>query len=175
MANTRKASEKTSEKNKLGNDKCENNTPTSEMTLASIKSDLNEIKESLQKSVKTGDLEGIVTNIVKGLLKNAEEQSEKRETVLKQKIDRLSTDVDRLTMENETLREKLCDVNKNTRDLQNEITEVKDLATFATVKANYNEQYSRKNNIKIYGVREAKGEKIVEVVKTTLKEKGVLM
>jgi hypothetical protein len=64
--------------------------------LASIKSDLQEIKESLQKTVKVCDLESMVTNIVKGLLKNYEEEAEKRETQLKTKIDRLTTDVDKL-------------------------------------------------------------------------------
>ena len=61
-------------------------------------------------------------------------------------------------MENETLREKLCEANKNTREMQKEMKEVRDLATFSTVKANYNEQYSRKNNINIYGIQETKGE-----------------
>ena len=110
MANTRKASER----NKLGNDKIEGNNPascetTSDLSLATINSDLNEIKESLKKSVKTEDLGEIVTKIVRGLLKIYEEQSEKRETVLQQKIDKLSSDIDRLTMENETLREKVCE------------------------------------------------------------------
>jgi hypothetical protein len=43
-----------------------------DQTVASIKSDLQEIKESLQKTVKVTDLESMVTNIVKGLLKNYE-------------------------------------------------------------------------------------------------------
>ncbi|XP_062613848.1 uncharacterized protein LOC134275596 [Saccostrea cucullata] len=75
-------------------------------------------------------------------------------------------------MENETLKEKLCETNKYNRELKKEMDELKDLATFATVKANYNEQYSRKNNIKIYGVQETEGEDIIEVVKSVLKEKG---
>jgi hypothetical protein len=129
IANTRRASER----NKLGNDKTESET-IGDLSLASIKSDLNEIKESLKKSVKTEDLEEIVTKILRGLLKIYEEQSEKRETALQQKIDKLSTDIDRLTMENETLREKVCESNKNNRDVRKEITEVRDFATFATIK-----------------------------------------
>jgi hypothetical protein len=50
--------------------------------------------------------------------------------------------------------------------------EVSDLATFSAVKDNYNEQYSRKNNIKIYGIQETKDENIVEVINSTLKKKG---
>lgn len=169
MVITRKASEK----NKADSDKTDEMAGSGEQTaLASIKSDLQEIKESLQKTVKVCDLESMVTNIVKGLLKNYEEEAEKRETQLKTKIDRLTTDVDKLTMENETLREKLCEANKNNRELRKEMREVSDLATFSAVKANYNEQYSRKNNIKIYGIQETKGENIVDVIKSTLKKKG---
>lgn len=168
MANTRKGSEK----NKTLSEKSDDTAGSSDQTLAAIRSDLREIKENLQKTVKTCDLESMVTNIVTGLLKSYEKEAEKRETQLKQKIDRLTTDVDKLTMENETLREKICEANKNNRDLQKEMNEVRDLATFSTVKSNYNEQYSRKNNIKIYGIPETKGENIVEVVKSTLKKKG---
>jgi hypothetical protein len=69
-----------------------------------------------------------------------------------------------------TLREKVCESNKNNRDLRKEITVLSQ--RLGHIKANCNEQYNRKNNIKIYGVKELKGEKIVDV-KTTLKEKGV--
>jgi hypothetical protein len=48
----------------------------------------------------------MVINIVKGLLKNYKEKAEEHETQLKTKIDKLTTDVDKLMMENETLREK---------------------------------------------------------------------
>ncbi|XP_056021932.1 uncharacterized protein LOC130054887 [Ostrea edulis] len=168
MANTRKGSEK----NKTLSDKSYDTAGSSDQTLAAIRSDLREIKENLQKTVKTCDLESMVTNIVTGLLKSYEKEAEKRETQLKQKIDRLTTDIDKLTMENETLREKICEANKNNRDLQKEMNEGRDFATFSTVKSNYNEQYSRKNNIKIYGIPETKRDNIVEIVKSTLKKKG---
>jgi hypothetical protein len=54
----------------------------------------------------------MVTNIVKGLLKNYKEEAEKHETQLTTKIDRLTTDVDKFLMENETRLEKLCEAKK---------------------------------------------------------------
>ena len=61
----------------------------------------------------------MVTNIVKGLLKNYKEKAEEHETQLKTKIDKLTTDVDKLMMENE-IREKTV-WNKNNRELQKEV------------------------------------------------------
>ncbi|XP_062604976.1 uncharacterized protein LOC134266766 [Saccostrea cucullata] len=166
MPGTKKGSEKSkSERN-------ETVEITDDLTIGSLKADLLEIKECLQQTVKTCDLESMVTNIVKGLLKIHEANAEKRETLLNKRIDNLTKDVDRLTMENETLKEKLSETNKNNRELKKEMDQLNDLATFATVKANYNEQYSRKNNIKVYGVQETEDEDIIEVVKSVLKEKG---
>jgi ribosomal protein S20 len=98
----------TRKENKADSDKTYDMAGSGDQTmlpmLASIMSDLQEIKESVQNTVKVCDLK----SMVKGLLKNYEEEAEKRETQMKTEIDRLTTDVVKLTMENETLKEKLC-------------------------------------------------------------------
>ena len=47
-----------------------------------------------------------------------------------------------------------------------------DTARRLLAQRNYNEQYSRKKNIKIFGVKKEGSENTQELVKTTLKEKA---
>ena len=56
-----------------------------------------------------------------------------------------------LREENDQLKLKLLNANKNSLSFQK-------TAYLALEKANYNEQYSRKNNIKIMNIREEAGE-----------------
>ena len=51
-------------------------------------------------------------------------------------------------------------------------TQTKGLAQAAFQKSNYNEQYSRKNNIKIHGVKEEKGEVTIDVARHTMSTIG---
>ena len=139
----------------------EDTTQIAQENWVTIKSDLQEIKENLEKTVKTSDLKDLVTCIVIGLLEDFQKESEKREWLFKQQIDNLTKEVDRLTLDNESLREKICEGNKSSRELQKEVTNLRNIATSAALKSNYSEQYSRKSNIKIYGVQEKKNRKCV--------------
>lgn len=68
----------------------------------------------------------------------------------KEKISKLTSNADGLTMENEELREKMLEVNKNAGEMKMEVKNLDDLATFATMK--HNERYSRKHSVEIYSL-----------------------
>ncbi|KAK3093233.1 hypothetical protein FSP39_013021 [Pinctada imbricata] len=91
---------------------------------------------------------------------------------LRKKITKLENDRDRIEGENIKLRELLADSNKKVRELEKSECENEILAKNAMKKSNYNEQYSRKNNIKIQGVPENKNENTLKVAQDILKEKG---
>ncbi|KAK3100476.1 hypothetical protein FSP39_020648 [Pinctada imbricata] len=159
--------------------------------LTEIKSDLAEIKKSikrtekaLEKSVKSEDLRELVASIIKEILaKNKEELTE----IIDEKVDErcrevehkfanvkmdLRDDIDSLNMDIETFREKLAENNRVIRDLQKKLERAENNATDALRKSNRNEQYSRKTNIKVCGVKEEYRENTVEVVRKVLKEKA---
>ncbi|KAK3097918.1 hypothetical protein FSP39_014443 [Pinctada imbricata] len=112
--------------------------------------------------------------MVKDIMKEQKDEYEKRlkEAESRNRAERgkLKDEIDALNIENKRLQEmivKKC----------NEIDETKEIASSAERKAdeakswaNYNEQYSRKNNVKIYGVPEADQEdteaEVIELLKS---------
>ena len=74
-----------------------------------------------------------------------------------------------MELENHSLREQLADRNKSIRELQKTVTETFRIAKEAESRSNYNEQYSRKNNIKIHGLKERPNENTTKEVQSLLK------
>lgn len=112
------------------------------------KSDLNEVTKDL---VKTVDLENMVTGIVKKLFSKFESTLEKK---MNDKITKIQTEmqekVDALSIENEHLTRKVKQLEENENQIKRELKETTKIAKVANSSSNYNEQYSRKNNIKVY-------------------------
>jgi deoxyribodipyrimidine photolyase len=135
-----------------------------------IQKDLEEIKSSLQgvtkitdlneatkDLVKSTELETLVTVIVNKLLNNFESKLEtKFETKLTQVTNNMQEKIDALSLENENLKGQL-DATKNVlgnvkTTLNRNVILTKD---DATIQSNYNEQYSRKNNIKVFNMKKS--------------------
>ena len=152
--------------------------------LASIHADLCEIKTTLQDSitkqdldsaveglVKKSELNEIVTNIVSQLLNTLKDEYN---TKLKEATDKLQDHVDNLFMENNSLKEKLHEKDKLLKQLVDTTEENNIRSKDALKQSNYNEQYSRKNNIRILNLPEKQGENLHEMfpqlIKSELKE-----
>lgn len=112
------------------------------------KDDLNEVTKDL---VKTSDLEMLVTTIVKKLFSKFESSLEKK---MNDKVSKIQNDmsekIDALTIENEDLRKRLEASAKQMDNMKKDLTETVKLARNNNISSNYNEQYSRKNNIKVF-------------------------
>lgn len=142
--------------------------------LMNIHQDLKEIKEclkgTLSKSdlenavsslVKQSDLTSIVSNIVKQLLIDFEEKMVKNFQIkLIERTGKLQDQIDSLSMANEDLKESVRAKEKAISILEEQIKDSKIKSSEALQLANYNEQYSRKHNIRIINFPEKPGENL---------------
>ena len=132
--------------------------------LMSLQKDIEEIKsglggitrkEDLDKATKdlfrTSDLEAIVTVIVKNLLKEFETSIE---TKIEEKVTEVRNEmqekIDALAIENEDLKRKIQVLHTTTTSVRKDLNETGRLTKQALINSNFNEQYSRKNNIKVF-------------------------
>jgi hypothetical protein len=152
-----------------------------------IQSDLSEIKQSLRGTVTKSDLKGamdnlvqqkdlkvLVTDIVQKLLTNFEEKITKKiEHVIWERTGKLQDQLDSLMIENENIRERIRAKDKIIESLEERVQDNTNRSIEALKLANYNEQYSRKHNIRMVNFPEKKGEilrdEFVNLVKTELK------
>lgn len=153
----------------LSNDS-NNSIENDQSGLEHIQKDLDEIKSSLQgvtkitdlneatkDLVKSTELETLVTVIVDKLLNNFESKLEKKfetfETKLTQVTNNMQEKIDALSLENENLKGQL-DATKNVLgNIKTTVNRNVILTKDATIQSNYNEQYSRKNNIKVFNMK----------------------
>ncbi|KAK3107194.1 hypothetical protein FSP39_009061, partial [Pinctada imbricata] len=152
--------------------------------LTLIREDLKKINEKLEETVKSTHLQELVTNIVSAIVKKNREEIEKEieekvekrcseiEKVCKTRENDLNEKIDGLNMDITNLREKLVECNTEMVKMKSTLIETVKTAQKAEEKANYNEQYSRKNNIKIYGVKEDRRENTEERVIQLLSDKA---
>ena len=112
------------------------------------KEDLNEVTKDL---VKTSDLEDLVIGIVKKLFSKFESSLEKK---MNEKVSKIQNEMqekmDALTIENQDLRKRLETSTTQISTIKRDLAETAKLAKNANLSSNYNEQYSRKNNIKVF-------------------------
>ncbi|KAK3097169.1 hypothetical protein FSP39_007070 [Pinctada imbricata] len=155
--------------------KCKRNisdvSNTSIEDMSTIMSDLDEIKSKL---VTKGDIQTIVTSIVKEMLLEAKNVMQKEMEEFKSQQEevksQLNERIDKLEKQNIDLREELARKSKSMREMEINVNQTSKIAKKAESKANFNEQYSRKTNIKIYGVTEKERENTKLIVCQMLKE-----
>ena len=111
------------------------------------KEDLDRVTKDL---IKVSDLEQLVTVIVKKLMNEFE-------TNIQRKIDEKVTEVkdemqeklDAMSIENEELKKKIQVLHNTTTTIRKDLNDTRRITKEANISSNYNEQYSRKNNIKV--------------------------
>jgi hypothetical protein len=137
-----------------------------------IQSDLSEIKQYLRGTVSKSDLKGamdnlvkqkdlkvLVTNIVQKLLTKFEEKIIKKiEHVIWERTGKLQDQLDSLMIENENIRERIRAKDKIIESIEERVHDNTNRSIEALKLANYNEQYSRKHNIRMVKYPEDKGE-----------------
>lgn len=148
------------------------NTSVEELTVINEQLDElhNEMKSNkeLLKSLMTKEditdfvqvtVKRIVAEIQETLFQKVEEQVREK---VRERTEELHNRLDFLTFENAEMKEKLDTANKTILEFQAECTErmlkSEEMARNAMRKANFNEQYSRKNNFKLLGVKEQENE-----------------
>ena len=135
------------------------------------KDDLNEVTKDL---VKQSDLENFVNDIVKKLFSKFESSLEKK---LNDKLAKFQNEVqekmEALTIENENLKKNIEMNISCMSKLKHEMAETQKIAKENSISSNYNEQYSRKNNIKVYNLPKKEKQNLrqdfIKMVKDDLK------
>ena len=180
---------------KNGNEKQKKKTPkrpnievsmdsSSDLTieLTNFQNDLDIIKDSLEgvvtktdldKSladiVKKSDLETVVTSIVTKLLDSFKKEINEK---ISEKSNKQTKAIENLIKENEELREQIAGQRKKMSEIQKQVADNEIISKEALQMSNYNQQYSRKFNIKIMNYPENKDEKIRDIfVKDIVKDK----
>lgn len=149
----------------------DSNTSLDISGLINFQKDLDEIKFSLRDVttkddldkvtrdlVKTSDLEEMVTGIVKKLFSKFESTMEKKlnekltkmQNEIEKKDKEMNEKIEAISIENENLQKQLDKCFNQNSSLKQELTYTTRLARSVDMSSNYNEQYSRKNNIKVF-------------------------
>lgn len=161
------------------------------MDSMAIQGDLKDIKKSLQGTVtksdlntamdqlvKEKDLKVLVNQIVNGILDKfkdsiTKEISEKFDQKLREKTGKLDDKIDSLCIENELLKERLRSKEKSIQVLEEKLVDCNRRSTDALKLGNFNEQYSRKHNIRMLNFEEKREENLrndfINLVKSDLK------
>jgi predicted RNase H-like nuclease (RuvC/YqgF family) len=151
--------------------------------LSQISKDLAELKCEIKKTVKEEKLETLVTDIVKKILQQNinerdeslkaefEKKTQELEREFQQKTDKMCDNIQKLESRAETLTEKLAENNKEIRELKQKLENTEKVSREALRLSNKNEQYSRKFNFKITGLKEQKLENTDKLTKDFIKDK----
>ena len=111
------------------------------------KDDLDTVTKDL---VRTHDLETIVTSIVNKLIQKFESSMEKKMNTRVGQIQKeMQEKIDALSVENQDLRRRIDQITETVKNNKKSVNENFRLSQEALESANYNEQYSRKNNVKV--------------------------
>lgn len=120
---------------------------------------IRELRESVELVLKKDDVEKLITSTVSKIMETMEEKmketiDKKIKNLTKELVDKLEA----LNLENNILRAKMQEVEKThaakIKELSEQIEENRAMTKEANIRSNSNEQYSRKNNVKIMEVSE---------------------
>ncbi|CAG2205448.1 unnamed protein product [Mytilus edulis] len=131
--------------------------------LTNLQKDLDEIKLNLKgvtkkddfdmftkDLVRTHDLEIVVTTIVNKLFQRFESTMDKKINCRVAQVEKeMQEKIEALSVENEDLRKQINQVRETVINEKKILKDTVNYTQEAIVSANYNEQYSRKNNIKV--------------------------
>jgi predicted RNase H-like nuclease (RuvC/YqgF family) len=149
-----------------------------------IENELETIKTTLDKVVKRDDIENIVSLSIMGKLVINLKKEIKQEIMIEvgkettkmrkeynEKIVNMGGRIDVLEFDNANLLERNAALHTELKSLKENIKEIGNRSTDAMRQENWNEQYSRKKNVKIYNMPENRDEKLPVTLINQLKEK----
>ena len=148
-----------------------------------IEKDLEEIKKSMEKIVKKDDIAEMATNIMgklfdkwkmeikKEIMEEESKETTKIKEVYEMKLTNVTRQMEKIEVENINLIEKNSLLHIEVRKIREDMAHIEHNATESLRMANWNEQYSRKKSIKIYNMKESRGEHLIQDFVSSLKEK----
>ena len=118
--------------------------------LDTVTAELKETKDSMKNLMTKSDIADFITKTVESVLKGIDDRMKKMveeqvEVKVKDRVNEINNRLDYLTFENVEIKERLDKV-------ENKLKKQKEKTKAALEQSNYNEQFSRKNNVKVMGV-----------------------
>lgn len=89
-------------------------------------------------------------------------ETTKIKEIYEKKLTNMSRKMDKIELENVNLLEKNSLLHTEVRQIREDMAQIEHTATESLRMANWNEQYSRKKNIKIYNLKESRGEQLIQ-------------
>ena len=148
--------------------------------LQHLTSDLKDTKEKVMNLMDKDEVQNLITETVektvKKIMKNMTDNLKKLiEEKIKEKLEDLEDRVKSLQFENGNLKDRAIQAEKDLKVQKDRLTAFEKIALTSAQRSNYNEQYSRKNNVKILNIPESAHETeqtLTEQVCSTLLSKG---
>lgn len=133
------------------------------LQLENMSESLTEVRGDLKTLMKKEDIENLITTTVTNIMETLEKKlTSFINTKIKEETKELQDKIGSLEFENAELKSKLdqmkTKMDQHLENSQEQIEKNKLMAQEANKRANYNEQYSRKNNVKILNVPVKKNE-----------------
>lgn len=128
----------------------------------------NEMKEEIKEEIMKDLLQDLNTEINQDL----ESYKTQHDEHLSKMRQQLSDKMDSLMMDNDTNMENISQLKSRIQKLENQLKQTNDLASSAISMANFNQQYSQKNNIKILNWPEHDHQNLKEEFRTLVYEKA---
>ena len=143
------------------------------MQLQAMTDGISSLREDLKSMLRKDEVEQLITNTVTSVMHKIEQNMNKKiDQLVNEKYKEMQATIESLDFENKSLKDtlqKLENNNKtNLKSLQEQIDKTDEISRMASKKANYNEQYSRKNNIKILNIPENRDENDESLAKTVI-------
>lgn len=120
-----------------------------------VHKELKDIKTTLKDLIKKDEITALIKATVKTIVEEVEDRLQKSlEYKIQEKTQQLSDRLDSLVFENCELKDTLGERDKQIKDIEEKLKVAEERSITAMKRANYNEQYSRKNNVKVMGLVE---------------------
>jgi myosin heavy subunit len=144
---------------------------TIQTQLQNMTEGITSLRDELKSMLKKEEIEELITSTITTFMAKIEENmNNKIEHIVSSKINEMQSKIDSLEFDNTNLKEKIQKIEDTTtsenKSLQEQVNKAYELSKLAHQKANYNEQYSRKNNIKILNIQENRNESEESLAKT---------
>jgi hypothetical protein len=137
-----------------------------------VKSVVEELKEEIKQELKTTIKEEIARDLRTEIGEELKSQKEQHNSEVAKIRKQISDKVDGLVMDNETNRDNIGKLKNWMSKVENQMKEINNLAKTAISMANFNHQYSQKNNIKILNWPECQGQKLKDELCSIVEEKA---
>ncbi|KAH3727950.1 hypothetical protein DPMN_053896 [Dreissena polymorpha] len=139
--------------------------------LEAMTNGISELREDLKSMLKREELEELIKNTVSTIMKKIEESMLNQiEKEVKNRTNTFKEQIASLEFENGQLKQTIIELNSSTTksitELETQVGKLYDTSREALKLANYNEQYSRKNNVKILNITKSSNETETSLTQT---------